>query len=190
MIFSDSSIKIRKLPFFMFLYCIPIFINSQNYPLKFGIKAGWNYSNINAIDEYGNPSGYLSGIIDEAYGGFLIEKQISPKSYIQVTPTVSFTESVTFIELPIYFKYNFYNKFSILVGPKLNYIPDEQYNNFYYFRKRFGVSGDIGVDYKISNHFTIEGTISKGFTKQFDQLVLTYYEAKRDVYRIGVTYYF
>jgi len=165
-------------------------IYSQDYPLKFGIKAGWNYSNVNAIDEFGEKSGYLSGIIDEAYAGFLIEKQISAKSYIQVTPIVSFTDAVTFIELPMYFKYNFHGKFSILAGPKLNYIPDEQYNNFYYFRKRLGISGDIGVDYKLSNHFTVEGTFSKGFTKQFDQLVLTYYEARRDVYRIGVSYYF
>lgn len=163
---------------------------SQDYPVKFGVKAGWNYSNVNAIDEFGQPSGYLSDIIDEAYAGILIEKQISPKSYLQISPTVSFTESVTFIELPMYYRCEVYKRFSVLVGPKLNYIPDEQYNNFYYFRKRLGISADIGINYKISNHFTLEGTFSKGFTKQFDQLILTYYQARRDVYRIGVNYYF
>jgi len=110
---------------------------SQDYSVRFGVKVGWNYSNVNAIDEFGQPSGYLSDIIDEAYAGILIEKQISPKSYLQISPTVSFTESVTFIELPMYYRYNVYKRFSVLVGPKLNYIPDEQYNNFYYFRKRF-----------------------------------------------------
>ena len=163
---------------------------SQDYPVRFGVKAGWNYSNVNAIDEFGQPSGYLSDIIDEAYAGILIEKQISPKSYLQISPTVSFTESVTFIELPMYYRYNVYKRFSVLVGPKLNYIPDEQYNNFYYFRKRFGISADIGVNYKISNHFTLEGTFSKGLTKQYDDLILTYYQARRDVYRMGVNYYF
>ncbi len=163
---------------------------SQDYPLKLGVKAGWNYSNVNAIDEFGQPSGYLSDIIDEAYAGILIEKQISLKSYLQISPTVSFTESVTFIELPMYYRCEVYKRFSVLVGPKLNYIPDEQYNNFYYFRKRLGISADIGINYKISNHFTLEGTFSKGFTKQFDQLILTYYQARRDVYRIGVNYYF
>nr|WP_314498240.1 hypothetical protein [uncultured Chryseobacterium sp.] len=163
---------------------------SQNYPLKFGIKAGWNYSHINAIDEVGKPSGYLSDLIDEAYAGFLIEKQISSKSFIQLSSIVSFTESVTFIELPVYYRYNFYKKFSVLAGPKLNYIPDEQYNNFYYFKKRFGISTDMGLNYKLSDHFTLEGIVSKGFTKQFDQLALTYYEARRDVYRIGIIYIF
>lgn len=181
----------KKTHFLIFIFSfISIFTFSQNYPIQFGIKAGWNYSDVDAIDELGEPSGYLSGIIDEAYAGFVVEKQISAKSYIQITPTVSYTESVTFVELPVYYKYNFYTKFSLLAGPKLNYIPDEQFNNFYYFRNRFGMSADIGLDYKLSKHFTIEGTFSKGFTKQFDQLVLTYYEAKRDVYRIGITYYF
>jgi hypothetical protein len=186
------NVDFRILKRFIQILCILItgIIYSQDYPLKFGVKAGWNYSNVNAIDEYGEPSGYLSGIIDEVYGGFVIEKQISKKSYLQTVPTVSFTDAIIFIELPFYFKYNFYKNFSLLVGPKLNYIPDEQYNNFHYFRKRLGISGDIGVDYKLSNRFTVEGTLSRGFTKQFDDLVLTYYEAKRDVYRIGVTYYF
>nr|WP_314498238.1 outer membrane beta-barrel protein [uncultured Chryseobacterium sp.] len=163
---------------------------SQNDPLKFGIKAGWNYSSVNAIDETGQPSGYVSGIIDEIYGGFVFEKQISKKSFIQISPTVSFTDDITFIELPVYYKYNFYKRFSLLAGGKLNYIPDEQYNNFNYFSKRFGISTDIGIDYKLSEHFTLEGTFSKGFSKQFNQLALTYYEARRDVYRIGVIYFF
>lgn len=178
----------KSLNVLFILLCIMTY--SQNKGLRYGIKAGWNYSNVNAIDENGEPSGYLSGIIDEIYGGVVIEKQISPKSFVQIVPTVSFTDAVTFIELPLYYKYNFYNKFSVLIGPKLNYIPDEQFNSFYYFRNRFGISGDIGLEYKISDHFTVEGTYSKGFTKQFDQIVLTYYEARRDVYRIGVTYFF
>lgn len=173
----------------LFLF-LTIFAYSQQYPLKYGIKAGWNYSNVNAVDENGEPSGYLSDIIDEAYAGFVLEKQISRKSYLQVAPTVSYTESVTFVELPIYYKHDFYRKFSFVIGPKLNYIPDEQYNNFYYFRRRFGISGDIGLNYKISDHFTLEGSFSKGFTKQFDQLILTYYQARRDVYRIGLIYFF
>lgn len=162
---------------------------SQNYPLKFGIKAGWNYSNVNAIDENGEPSGYLSNG-GELYGGVSFEKQLSAKSFVQTNLLVSYTDRVTFLELSLYYKYNFYKRFSLLAGPKLNYIPDDEISQPYKFTRRLGFSGDIGIDYKISNHFTLEGTFSKGFTKQYDDLVLTYYNAKRDVYRIGVTYYF
>jgi len=181
MSFSKSFIAI--------FFLLAVFTYSQKYPLKYGIKAGWNYSNVNAVDENGESSGYRSDIIDEAYAGFVLEKQISGKSYLQVSPTVSYTESVTFVELPIYYKYDFYRKFSFVIGPKLNYIPDEQYNNFYYFRRRFGISADIGLNYKISDHFTLEGSFSKGFTRQFDQLILTYYQARRDVCRIGLIYF-
>ncbi|WP_307456072.1 outer membrane beta-barrel protein [Chryseobacterium sp. SORGH_AS_0447] len=169
---------------------LTILTYSQKYPLKYGIKAGWNYSNINAIDENGEPSGYLSDIIDEAYTGFVVEKQISEKSYIQSNLLISFTDRVTFLELPVYYKYNFYKRFSLVAGPKLNYIPDSEESQPYYFRRRFGISGDIGLNYKISNHFILEGSFSKGFTKQYDDLVLTYYHARRDVYRIGLIYFY
>lgn len=178
----------KSLNVFFILLSIAMF--SQIAPLRIGVKGGWNYSNVNAIDENGDRSGYLSGVIDEFYGAFVLEKQISVKSYIQIAPTVSFTDAVTFIELPIYYKYNFYKNFSVLVGPKINYIPDAQNNNFYYFHNRLGISADLGLDYKLSKHLNIEGTFSKGFTKQFDQQALTYYGAKRDVYRVGVTYFF
>jgi len=162
---------------------------SQDYPVKFGVKAGWNFSNVNAIDEIGGISGYISNG-GEVYGGLVVEKQILPKSLVQISTIVSYTDRITFLELPVYYKYNFYNRFFFLVGPKLNYIPDDEISQPYNFNRRFGISADIGINYKISNHFTLEGTFSKGFTKQYDDLILTYYQARRDVYRIGVNYYF
>jgi len=168
---------------------LTIFTYSQKYPLIYGIKAGWNYSNVNAIDENGEPSGYLSNG-GELYVGFSFQKQISKLSYIQSSIIVSYTDRVTFLELPIYYKLDFYKRFSLVAGPKLNYIPDSEESQPYYFRRRFGISGDLGLNYKISNHFTLEGSFSKGFTKQYDDLVLTYYQSRRDVYRIGIIYFF
>ncbi|WP_294283262.1 hypothetical protein, partial [uncultured Chryseobacterium sp.] len=78
------------------LFLFTIFAYSQKYPFRYGIKAGWNYSNVNAVDEKNEPSGYLSDIIDEAYAGFVVEKQISEKSYIQSNLLISFTDRVTF----------------------------------------------------------------------------------------------
>ncbi len=145
---------------------------------------------MNATDENGEPSGYTSDIIDEAYAGLTLEKQISETSFIQPSLLISFTDRVTFLELPIYYKYKFYNRFSLVAGPKINYIPDSEKSQPYYFRRRFGISGDIGLHYKITEHFTLEGSFSKGLTKQYDDLILTYYQARRDVYRIGLIYFF
>lgn len=177
----------------LFFNILPLFIfgftYAQKSPVKFGVKAGWNYSNVHAIDENGESSGYLSDG-GEVYGGLTLEKQILEKSYIQANLLVSFTDRVTFLELPIYYKYNFYNRFSFIIGPKLNYIPDSEESQPYNFERRLGISGDLGIDYKISKHFIVEGTFSKGFTKQYSDLVLTYYHARRNVYRIGISYYF
>src|SRR5690606_10227695 len=114
------------------------FVYSQNNNIRWGIQGGWNYSNVNAIDEKGEPSGYVSDIIDEVYGGVVLEKQFTSKSYFKTGILFSYTESVNFLELPIYYKNNFYKNFSFFIGPKLNYIPDVQNNNSYYFRKRLG----------------------------------------------------
>ncbi|WP_294268916.1 outer membrane beta-barrel protein [uncultured Chryseobacterium sp.] len=167
---------------------LPILAYSQKYPLKYGITAGWNYSNINAVDEKGEPSGYLSNG-GELYGGLILEKQISQKSYIQSGALVSYTYVITFIEIPLFYKYNFHKKFSIMGGPKLDYLPDEQYNHSIYFKRRFGVSVNLGLDYHIFKKFNIEGYYSKQLVKQFDDNILTFYDAKRDVYRIGITYF-
>ena len=163
---------------------------SQKYPVRFGVKGGWNYSVVNAVDKEGQPSGYVSGIIAELYGGLALEKQLTPKSYIGSGVLVSFTDSVTFLELPVFYKYQFYKNFSFLAGAKLDYIPDEQYNTFFYFRKRFGISANIGIDYKISKRFTAEAYYSRGLVKQYDDLILEYYDSKRNVYRVGITYFF
>ncbi len=181
----NKNIEGRFLNVLFFLFTI--FTYSQKYPIKYGIKAGWNYSNVNAVDENSEPSGYLSNG-GELYGGIALEKQITKKSYIQSGFVISYTDAITFLEIPIYYKAYIYNNLSIIIGPKFNYIPDSEESQPYYFRKRFGMSGDIGMNYKISKYFIIEGIFSKGFTKQYDDLLLSYYHARRDVYRIGLIY--
>ena len=74
------------------------------------------------------------------------------------------------------------------MGPKLGYIPDEQYNGFNYFRRRMGIFADLGMDYQIQKKIYFEASFSKAFTKQYDDLILTFSDSKRNVYRVGVTY--
>ena len=149
MYIKKKFINIRKI-IFSIIILNSILIFSQNYPSRYGMKGGWNYSNIDAVDNLGEKSGYISGIIDEVYVSMFLEKQISQKSYLQSGLLFSYTESVNFIELPLFYKYNFYKNFSFLIGPKIEYIPDKQYNNFYYFKNRFGLSANLGIDYSLS----------------------------------------
>lgn len=172
------------------IFCLlSLFYYSQNTPLKYGLKAGWNYSNINAIDNKGEPSGYIS-TGGEIYGGLALEKQIATHSYLQSGAIISYSYVITFIEFPFFYKHNILKQLSILGGPKLDYIPDKQYNHSLYFKKRLGVSANLGLDYQISKHFSLEGYYSKQLVKQYDDNILTFYDAKRNVYRIGLNYYF
>lgn len=169
-------------------FLLAVSIYSQKYKVKYGITAGWNYSNVYAIDEKGEPSGYLSNG-GELYGGLALEKQITEKSYIMSGVAASYTYVITFVEISLFFKYNSFGKFSIIGGPKLYYIPDEQYNHSIYFKRRLGISGNLGIDYRIFKKLNIEGYYSKQFVKQFDDNILTFYNAKRDVCRIRLIYF-
>ncbi|STA51377.1 Uncharacterised protein [Chryseobacterium carnipullorum] len=77
-----------------------------------------------------------------------LEKQISEKAYIQSGFIASYTDAITFIELPVLYKYNFYKNFSVIAGPKINYIPDDETSQPYNFKRRFGISVDLGIDFK------------------------------------------
>ncbi len=125
----------------------------------------------------------------ELYGGITLEKQVSQKSYIQSGALVSYTYVITFIEIPLFYKYNFYREFSVIGGPKLDYIPDEQYNHSIYFKRRLGISANLGINYQIFKKFNLEGYYSRQFVKQYDDNILTFYGAKRDVYKVGITYF-
>lgn len=191
MMYTKSYKNIEKL-FLNVLFLLSPFLcfsQGQDHPLKFGIKAGWNYSNINAIDNAGNPSGYLS-TEGELYGGLALEKQITQKSYIQSGLIVSYSYVITFVEVPLFYKYNIYKRFSVIGGPKLEYIPDEQYNHSIYFTRRLGISATLGLNYKISKKFDAETYYSKQLVKQYNDNILTFYDAKRDVFRIGISYFF
>ncbi|MFC6268834.1 PorT family protein [Frigoriflavimonas asaccharolytica] len=160
-------------------------IQTEKY-WKFGLKGGLNQSNIRALDNMGDKSGYIG---TELYGGFVSEYHFDDSNAIQGSTIVSYTQAVTIIEIPIYYKYKLKKDFSIFAGPKLNYIPDPQGNSFYFFPNRLGISADIGVDYQILNNFFVEGSFSKGFTEQINQNALEYYNGKRDVLRLGLVYF-
>lgn len=159
--------------------------NTRNW--KFGVKGGLNQSVINAKDSNGEKSGYIG---TEIYGGFVAEYQIKEKHFFQTSGLISYTDHITFIELPIYYKYNIWNEISVFGGGKISYIPDNYDFWFYYYRKRLGYFADIGADYKIFKNFYVEALFSKAFTKQIDDNALEYYDGKRNVYRLGLVYFF
>lgn len=157
-------------------------------PTYFGAKFGYNNSNMSGKDSNGEASGYLG---NEFYVGFFTDTQVKPKFHLQTELIYSFTEDYNFVEIPITIKYNIYKKIQIFIGPKLDFLldNDEDTSESNYIYRNFGYSVDFGAQYPISNRFFAEVRYSFGFTEQLTRdIQLDINDATRNTFRIGVGY--
>ena len=152
---------------------------------RFGFKGGLNKTNIRGIMADGNKSGY-TGI--ELYGSFFADTKLSKKWNMENEILFSYTESYHFAEIPVHLKYKLSSRFNILFGPKLDFLIGNVSDYGSDISKYYGVSFEVGSQFKIDKSFFVEFRYSKSFTKQFD--FLDFYDGKRNTLRIGVGTYF
>ena len=145
----------------------------------FGFKGGLNQSYISA----NNTPGY-QGL--EFYGGFFSETRLSEKWSFQNELLFSFTDDYHFIEVPLFLKYNFNEKLSLFVGPKLDFLVDEVSDGEKF--DPLGLSLEIGVQYNFAKRFFVEGRYGYSFTNQVD--FGEFYSGARRTLRFGVGYKF
>lgn len=188
---TDSKKNIEGLSFnifsFIFLFC-PMILYSQKTPIKYGVTAGWNHSIYNDVNAKGEKN--IGDSSDEIYAGIIFEKNFSKKSAIRTALLVSYTDSVTFLELPVFYKYIFYNGFSIFLGPKIDYIIKQEWDDVYKLNNKIGFSTSFGIEYRLTNNLYIEASYSHGYTNQLDTQDSSSISAKRNLYRMGLTYFF
>lgn len=151
----------------------------------FGFKGGLNKSYI--VAENNN---YYTGL--ELYVGFFMDTNLKSGFKIQNEIIFSYTDDYHFIEIPVLIKYQISNKYSIFAGPKLDFIPDNDNDDFEYDYqfKNFGISGVLGGQYNLTKRFFFEIRYSRSFTAQIDDLVLELYNSKRRTVRLGVGFKF
>lgn len=157
---------------------------------NFGIKGGANFSDISGIETDGENTGYIG---TELYISLFADTVLNEKLNIENELLFSFTDDYHFIEIPLHLKYKLLNKWNVLLGPKLDFILDndnDSFENPYYRFKNFGVSVEFGTQYKISKRVFAELRYSKGLTSQIDDLVLDINDGKRSVLRIGIGFKF
>ncbi|WP_179349303.1 outer membrane beta-barrel protein [Winogradskyella pacifica] len=179
---------------YLFIFIFILFSNKVYLqtakPTFFGAKIGYNNSNISGETTDGEKSGYLG---NEFYIGLFTETQLTTKINLQTELIYSFTEDYSFLEVPITIKYNVYKKLQVFLGPKLDFLldnDDDVFESNYKF-KNFGISADFGAQYPISKRFFAEARYSIGFTEQLTQdIQLDINNAKRNTFRIGVGYRF
>lgn len=161
----------------------------HKYQTIFGLKGGLNHSIVNGTDLGRNKISYLGY---EVYASFFADTELSGKWSLENEVLFSYTKNYRFIEIPMRLKYKInykpIDKFSVLFGPKLDFVADYDDDHFesgHKFR-RFGVSAEIGTQYKISKWLFAELRFSKGLTSQIDDFSIKTFDGKRNTIRLGV----
>jgi hypothetical protein len=149
--------------------------------INYGFKGGINSSRINATELNGSKSGYIG---TELYAGFFADTRITKKLNLGTELIFSYTDSYHFIELPLQLKYNISEKWNLMAGPKMEYIPDYE-DNFIDF-KRVGISGEVGSQFQINPLFFAEARYAYGFTPNINDLGLGFYNGTRNTFRLGL----
>ncbi len=145
-----------------------------------GFKAGLNQSYLNTSSDNG-----YSGL--ELYGGFFAETSLSRKISFQYELMYSYTDDISFLEIPLLLKYHLNDRWSFMAGPKLDVIANKSIEGAIY--EPLSVSISLGVQYDISKRFFVEGRYGFGLSKQLitDSNSNTF---SRSTLRLGVGYRF
>ncbi len=166
---------------FLFLFLSKLSYCQNGKITTFGFKGGLNNSYI-----IGENNDYYTGV--ELYVSFFSDTELGYKLNLQNELLFSYTDDFHLIEIPVLLKYKFNNKWVVLLGPKLDYILDDDSADSevgYKFRK-LGFSLSIGTQYTISKRFFGELRYGHGFTKQIDDFVLELFNSKRRTIRLGI----
>jgi len=178
---QNKKNKTMKVFATLLLLSMTITVSAQNVKSTlFGFKVGLNNSVINGVELDGDKTGFVGY---ELYGGFFSNSKLNDKFNLENELLFSYTDEYVFIEIPIHLKYNIYEKWSVLMGSKMDIIPNELNGHEI---KPMGISAEIGVQYDINKKFFAELRTSKGLTKQVNDLLLEIHEGKRNTYRFGL----
>jgi len=152
---------------------------------SFGLKGGLNRSIVNGSTTTGAKTGYRG---TELYGSLFADFELGQQWNFENELMFSWTDDYHLVEIPLHLKYKLSNKWKTFAGPKLDIIVDNENDPFkseYKFR-HFGLSGELGVQYAITNWFFAETRYSQSFMRQVTDLVLDINNAKRNTFRLGL----
>lgn len=182
----------RTLLLCLFFLMVTSIGQAQEDRLKmiFGFKAGFNKSTTTGEELDGTFTGYIG---TEAYGAIFARYAISNKVSGQMEALFSWTDSVNYIEIPLYLMVDITQKWTVKSGVNFDYIPDSQESLDLVgveVVSRTGFSLPMGVEFSISKRWLAELVYNIGFTEQANDLFLEIYKATRNTLRLGVGYRF
>ncbi|MEJ6982004.1 outer membrane beta-barrel protein [Pedobacter sp. P351] len=171
----------HKIALILILTINGLTLYGQERKTTFGAKVGLNKSDVDATDANGGNSGYVG---TELYAGFFADTKLTSKISMGSELLFSFTDNYHLIELPVNLKYNLINNWNVLLGPKLDYIVDA--NGIDYRFKKWGLSAEVGSQYKINRLFFAELRYARSLTPQINSDFFDFYNGKRNTLRLGL----
>ncbi len=187
------------------------FANAQSTDkaIRFGIKAGANYSNI--IKDDGNNNfktdykvGYHAGITLDIKLlenlAFTPEALYSTKGYKSTSTFGEFTQTTSFIDVPILASIKLAEGLNVVVGPQVSFLlsTDNKFENGFgtaqqtivedesdRFKKSL-VGGVIGFRYDFNNQVGLNGRYALDFQKNNENGSTTTPEYKNQVFQLGL----
>ncbi len=153
----------------------------------FGVKLGYNRSNISGAEADGSKSGFLG---DELYLSLFSDSKLNDRWNFENELLFTYTDDFAVLEFPLHFKFRLYEDFNVFMGPKFDIIMGSFDAFKRYNFNDFGASIDIGTQYNFYNRFLVEIRYSIGLIEQIDDYMLEYYDGRRNTFRIGVGFKF
>lgn len=199
----------------IFILAIGLFITgvanaqSTDQAIRFGAKAGLNYSNI--IKDDGNNDfktdylvGYHAGLTLDIKLlqnlAFTPELLYSTKGYKSTSSFGEFTQTTHFIDVPILASIQLADKFNVVLGPQVSFLlsTNNKFENGFgtaeqkiveddadRFKKSL-VGGVIGFRYDFNNKVGINGRYALDFQKNNENGTTQTPEYKNQVFQLGL----
>lgn len=158
---------------------------------KFGFRAGVNMTDLKIYSyNYYDPANGIYATTT-AYGSFFGDFRLSDRLSLQPELGLTFSDDMTFVEVPVYLNYHFSDKLIGFFGPKMSYLTDQNYYRSI-FNTRSAFSFDIGLRYNITKRFFLDATYVLPLSSQKQTHLQTFNttEYSRQEIRFGLGYRF
>ena len=158
------------------------FVAAQiNFKTNLGFKAGLNNSDIVGKEKDGTPTGFTG---TEFYAGFFADTKLAKNTSLENELLFSMTNDYFFVELPLHVKHHVFKELFVFYGTKLDFATTDRRPE--YKIEPLGISGEIGIQYLLTNKLFLEARYSRGFTEQINDNVLEILNARRNTLRLGI----
>lgn len=155
---------------------------SLSQDIRYGVRGALNSSNLDFEPDANFENKHRNGF---AFGGFVdfgISEKVSLQVELEWSAEGGKAEELRadYIHLPVYLKFSFTNRFTVLLGPKVGLKTWNDNDGF----STFVFSGVAGLEYMITDEYFFDLRLSNGFTDILDE-DSGRLEAKNHVIQIG-----